>query len=250
MSDPLSLRFIIDEPADGPTNMATDETLLESATAGIVTLRLYRWSRPTISLGYFQSHRLLEAQPPSLRVLPVVRRLTGGGAILHDRELTYSIALPMGHPLTAGGPGTLYRYMHRLFIELLRQLGAAVRMRGCRDGGPKASPRGGPFFCFAAGSSADIVALDGRKLLGSAQRRTHTAVLQHGTMILDAGDWPQPCVGLAELVGTVPDVETVAELLARAWDGRLRRSELTADERNRVGELRRKYNDDKWNLRR
>src|SRR5882724_9809402 len=88
------LRLIIDPPAHGAWNMAVDEALLESAAVdGIATLRLYQWSEPTLSLGYFQPAADRQTHPAS-RECPLVRRASGGGAILHDRELTYSLAIP------------------------------------------------------------------------------------------------------------------------------------------------------------
>ena len=92
------LRLILDPPAGGPHNMAVDEALLEAAIdRGMATVRMYAWSEPTVSLGYFQ--RADETHlDPRLNGLPVVRRLSGGGAILHHHEITYSIALPSTHP--------------------------------------------------------------------------------------------------------------------------------------------------------
>src|SRR5436190_15116613 len=96
-----SLRLIIDPPLIGPMNMAIDEALLESAaTDGVATLRLYQWSEPTLSLGYFQAAEERERHQASTNC-PLVRRASGGGAILHDRELTYSLALPEKSPSAA-----------------------------------------------------------------------------------------------------------------------------------------------------
>ena len=109
------MRLLIDEPADGVTNMARDEALLDWVGRGAAppTLRFYRWEPPTISLGYFQAYSEFEKLPPPAGELAVVRRTTGGGAILHDREWTYSLALPASHPLAAGGKAPkLYELMH------------------------------------------------------------------------------------------------------------------------------------------
>src|SRR4051812_39572627 len=91
--------LIIDAPADGAWNMALDEALLHAAESdGTATLRFYGWREPTLSLGYFQKHvdRALHSASENCTL---VRRTSGGGAILHDRELTYSIALPKSHRL-------------------------------------------------------------------------------------------------------------------------------------------------------
>src|SRR5580765_2945407 len=89
----VSFRLFIDDPLDAVTNMARDESLLESVGRGESppTLRLYQWSPAAISLGYFQDYAEFEALPAPAGTLAVVRRQTGGGAILHDLELTYSL---------------------------------------------------------------------------------------------------------------------------------------------------------------
>src|SRR5437868_10093883 len=79
--------------ADGPHNMAADEVLLESAVAGMASLRFYGWSAPTVSLGYFQPERMRRADERLAR-LAYVRRPTGGGALVHHHEVTYALALP------------------------------------------------------------------------------------------------------------------------------------------------------------
>src|SRR4051794_22517252 len=95
----IACRLIVDSPADGAWNMALDEALLiDAETSGVASLRFYSWREPTLSLGYFQRHTDRAGHAASAGCL-LVRRASGGGAILHDRELTYSIALPQAHPL-------------------------------------------------------------------------------------------------------------------------------------------------------
>ena len=92
---PIRCRLLIDAPERGVWNMAIDEALLESAadeSCDLVTLRFYRWSEPTLSLGYFQSYEDRNSHEAS-RSLPVVRRSSGGGALVHDHEWTYSLAI-------------------------------------------------------------------------------------------------------------------------------------------------------------
>ena len=176
------IRLIHDVPMDGPANMARDEALLkaigESATAP--TLRLYEWNAPTISLGYFQKYADYLALPPPGGDLPVVRRLTGGGAILHDLELTYSLTLPTGHELLRGGPNHLYELAHDAVIASLGELELQTARCGHTDDSGAAR---GPFFCFARRHCYDVL-LGGGKIAGSAQRRTRHAVMQHGSIIL------------------------------------------------------------------
>lgn len=195
----MNIRWIIDPPADGPTNMARDEALLQGVGGGRspATLRFYQWRPSTVSLGYFQRYAEYAALPPPAGTLSVVRRQTGGGAILHDRELTYSLSLPLNHPLTAGGgPHRLYEHVHSAFAALLCQLGVPV-VRGPAGAGPCA--HGGPFFCFEHHAGFDLLA-DGKKILGSAQRRISAAVLQHGSLILERRFDQQTCAALADFI--------------------------------------------------
>src|SRR5690606_37438550 len=121
-----SCRLLYDAPGSGAWNMAVDEVLLNSAAqTGQMTMRFYRWSEPTLSLGYFQRYadRSLHAKSAAC---PVVRRSTGGGAIVHDVELTYSIAVPSHHPL-ARQADLLYDAAHESLLEALASWGARGR---------------------------------------------------------------------------------------------------------------------------
>lgn len=178
--DPI--RVLHDAPLAGTVNMARDEALMLRVGDGVSpsTLRLYQWESPTISLGYFQHYSDYAALPPPAGRLAVVRRLTGGGAILHDLELTYSLTLPAGHRLLSHGAGRLYEVAHDAVIEALTSLG----IRGTRCGATDDStPTRGPFFCFSRRHSFDVL-VGAAKIAGSAQRRTRTGVLQHGSIIL------------------------------------------------------------------
>jgi lipoate-protein ligase A len=181
-SELTTLRLLIDPPLPGPANMARDEALMIRVGEGASppTLRLYNWAEPTISLGYFQKYADYEALEPPARGLPVVRRLTGGGAILHDLELTYSLTLPTDHPLLADGPNRLYEMAHDAVIAVLRQLHTGAARDGETD---DSGPTRGPFFCFARRHRFDVL-VGADKLAGSAQRRTRQATLQHGSIIL------------------------------------------------------------------
>ncbi len=162
--------------------MARDEALLTRVGAGESppTLRLYQWDPPTISLGYFQRYADFEGLSPPAGNLPVVRRQTGGGAILHDRELTYSLTLPTDHPLIAQNPARLYELAHDAMIACLGSFEISAQRGGQTD---DSSPTRGPFFCFARRHRFDVLIGEG-KVIGSAQRRTSHAVLQHGSIIL------------------------------------------------------------------
>src|SRR5262245_54465723 len=115
MTAPLHL--FRDPPLDGPTNMARDEALLYSDAARPAALRLYGWTPPTISLGYFQASEEVRSLPAEVRGLAVVRRPTGGGAILHDREVTYCLILTDDHALARRAPADLYRVVHECWRD-------------------------------------------------------------------------------------------------------------------------------------
>ncbi len=242
------LRLIVDGPAPGDWNMAVDEMLLESAAeSGTATLRLYEWSEPTLSLGYFQSVVDRRRHPPSLAV-PLVRRASGGGAILHDRELTYSISLPNEHPLAAD-PETLYRTLHRSLIELLAEFGVVAEL----------NPRslvglgGEPFLCFQRRSVGDLV-IGEHKVCGSAQRRAKRAMLQHGSLLLARSAAAPELPGLCEIA----DLRTNVDVLAGRWRARLADSfalaaptGLTTVEAEKSEEIRRrKFAEISWTNRR
>jgi lipoate-protein ligase A len=172
--------FIDDGPLPGAENMARDLALLERAIAGEGPfLRLYAWAKPTLSLGYFQREEdVVEAGAAARLGVDVVRRFTGGGAILHHREMTFAVALPEGHPWTLLGVNESYLEITRPLLTLLRDRGVDVRYRGDTGRHVKAAN------CFAGEACPDVVA-GGRKLFGSAQRRRQGAVLQHGSLLLD-----------------------------------------------------------------
>lgn len=174
--------------------MARDEALLTRVGAGQSppTLRLYQWREPTISLGYFQHFADVARLDAPLCDLPVVRRLTGGGAILHDLELTYALAMPLGHMLLSSGPNALYERAHDAVIRCLAALGVPA-WRGCASDDSGAAK--GPFFCFARRHCFDVLVGED-KLAGSAQRRTTRAILQHGSLIVASRFAQQPAVRL------------------------------------------------------
>jgi lipoate-protein ligase A len=220
----------------GAWNMAVDEVLLDwSAETGDCAWRFYQWDVPTLSLGYFQraTDRRLHQSSASC---PVVRRLTGGGAILHDKELTYSVVVPAAHPL-GSARDRLYEAVHGSLIDVLtgRQLVAALRGPGTPS---KAAEE--PFLCFARRSPGDVVAA-GTKIAGSAQRRRRGAVLQHGSVLLGhSAAAPEICPP-----EPIREAALTPEQLAEAWlpalarrlDFRFRGKPLSESERQRVEQL-------------
>ncbi len=198
-----NIRVIFDPALTGPENMGRDEALLECISQGESppTLRFYQWDPPTISLGYFQKYREYEKLPPPAGELAVVRRTTGGGAILHDQELTYSMTLPLEHPVIARGPNTLYEIVHDALIDALHGDNLYSSRCGTTD---DSGPARGPFFCFARRHCLDVL-LGPDKLAGSAQRRSKTAVLQHGSIIIERRYEQQPAAAIDSSVKITAD---------------------------------------------
>ncbi len=234
--------------------MAIDEAILTAVGEGEArpTLRFYRWSAPTISLGHFQKHAQIADLLYPFNSLSIVRRITGGGAILHDAELTYSLILPAAHDLVQSrGPAAGYKAVHEALIAVLASWGLSAELR---LGPSPASSQRGPFFCFERINPSDVT-IGGKKIAGSAQRRTLKSVLQHGSLMLD-NSLGQP--GLA----TVADFELVnppdADELALAWAkqlGSIVQLELVPGKLNDIeiallDSLREKYASDEWTQRR
>jgi lipoyl(octanoyl) transferase len=189
-----TVRVVIEsEPQDGARNMAVDEALLEAALErGECTVRWYRWKAATVSLGYFQSAEAADTIP-ELAGLPRVRRLTGGGAILHHHEWTYSCSVPAGHSL-AESPTRIYDRVHKRVVAALAEQGIRAALRG-----EALADREGTFLCFGRGDPRDIV-LAGHKILGSAQRRRRGAILQHGSLLVRRSAHAPQFPGLLDLV--------------------------------------------------
>ena len=219
-------RLIVSPPADGPANMAMDEAILESVTAGAEqpTLRLYAWDPACLSIGYAQL--LAEADEGQLaeRGWSLVRRPTGGRAILHTDELTYAIIAPSTDPHVEGGVLASYRRLSEGLLLGLRRLGLEPRVR---DAAPLPLEERADPVCFEVPSAYEITA-GGRKLIGSAQLRRQGGVLQHGSLPL-SGDIGRICLGLrfpdeaarqSRVERLRSKASTVEELLGRtvAWE--------------------------------
>jgi len=182
-------RLLVSDALDGPTNMALDEALLRSRVlkSGPPTVRFYAWSPPTVSLGYAQPFAgTVDPEQCVALGIGIVRRPTGGSAILHegpDREITYSVIAREGDFPGADDVLETYRVLGQGLAQGLERLGVAARLaplvRGRRE--PGGSP---PAFCFQRTGAYEI-AVGGRKLIGSAQRRQRGAFLQHGSLVLD-----------------------------------------------------------------
>jgi lipoate-protein ligase A len=215
--------------------MALDEALLDHTAGGEdeLWLRFYQWQEPTLSLGYFQPYAPWREHVT--RQCAVVRRQTGGGAILHDRELTYSLVLPIGHPAT-GGAAELYALVHNALIEAIGRLGVCAQLHGPNDANAGGEPD--EFYCLHRRSPVDVV-VQGEpigkpqpitksegvvgprhrnyKVCGSAQRRRRGAVLMHGSVLCASSPLAPQILGMKEVTGC--DVEL--EALALDWSEEL-----------------------------
>ncbi len=226
-------RRLDDGALAGADNMARDEALLVLRLAP--TLRFYRWARPTLSLGHFQAAADLPLAAVAARGGEVVRRPTGGKAILHEHELTYALCAPEQGAL-AGGPAAAMRAIHdALAAELGRQAGAPVSLRGA----PRLlSDAPGSAWCFEDSSPLDL-AIGGRKLLGSAARRRGGWILFHGSLVLAR---PRENPGIGAL-GREPDRTALAQALGAALGLDFAPGEWRAEELAAAARIRRKYAD-------
>lgn len=192
--------------------MAVDEALLaDAATNGMACLRFYEWNQPTLSLGYFQKYADRTLHSPSQSVA-IVRRQSGGGAILHHRELTYSVSLPKTHPL-ASDAQSLYNAVHKVIMKILGHHlpghGRPTKLRQVEIANDSDIEKS-LFLCFQRRSFGDIVHLEQSKLdyaadhkiVGSAQRRSHGAVLQHGSILLSRSEYAPELAGLNDVCDT------------------------------------------------
>lgn len=203
MSVELDCRLLPHVVFDGSRQMALDHALLQSVDENpkSAILRTYGWSQPTLSLGYFQSLEDVESDP-RWQGLAIVRRMSGGGALFHHHEVTYSLVLPRSHPL-AVRPSSLYRAVHSAILSRMKTRGLEATRRG-EDRSPSFER---PFLCFLDRDPEDLL-ISGRKVVGSAQRRKTFAVMQHGSVLLEQSPWTPELPGIKELGGTDFDVQS------------------------------------------
>lgn len=266
-------RLILDGTADGYANMAIDEAILEAHTGGKVppTLRFYRWEPACLSIGYFQRAGR-EVDEEGCRRLGVdwVRRPTGGRAILHDVELTYSVVAREDNPLVSGRIRESYRKISLALLAGLRRLKIPAEMALAQLRGQGL----GSAACFDAPSDYEIT-IHGRKAIGSAQVRRDGALLQHGSILLDVdierqvgvlhppggmtredlAEYLAPrLISLGEALGRPLSPDELAVALRagfqESWGIILVEGTLTPGEQARVSDLRGKYASAEWNRRR
>lgn len=242
-------RLIIDKHS-GPMNMAVDEALLLSAPRSGPTLRFYQWQEPTLSLGYFQNVAERSKHQASANC-PIVRRSTGGGAILHDQELTYSFALPVNSQDKAVAQ-PLYYAFHETLVLALEQFGIPTSLFSAETLGQNGEKE--PFLCFQRRAVGDVI-LGGEKVCGSAQRRQKEALLQHGSILFHRSMFAPELGGVNDLSICELDFERLVAAWVPLLEERLRlrfSCEILNPEESSVAErlAEDRFGTDSWSRRR
>jgi lipoate-protein ligase A len=264
--------------------MAADEAILEHIHRGESkpTLRLYAWQPPCLSLGHAQPFKDVDIERLKARGWDVVRRATGGRAILHTDELTYSVTGSADEPVLAGGVLESYNRLSKALLFAVRELGLQVEVEEAGGAGPRYAPpsaslldqrnaTGANPVCFEVPSTYEIT-VNGKKLIGSAQARKKEGVLQHGSLPL-TGDLARICDALVfesesarqiakerllarattveSALGVEKDWETAAQALVRGFEAELgiqfERGKMSPSEIQRTEELvKEKYAHASW----
>jgi lipoyl(octanoyl) transferase len=262
-------RLLITPPASGAWNMALDESILEHVGRGesLPTLRLYAWNPACLSLGHAQPFADVDMTRLKARGWEVVRRATGGRAILHTDELTYSVIAPNDEPRLAGSVPESYNRLAQALLLAVKTLELQVEMK---EGKTNRDSTPNP-VCFEVPSTYEIT-VDGKKLIGSAQARKKEGVLQHGSLPL-TGDLTRICqalvfesesarqdaaarllrraVTVGSALGREISWETAAQAFIHAFETQLglsfERGDLSESESKRTAELvKEKYDHPSW----
>jgi lipoate-protein ligase A len=265
-------RLLYTPPSSGAWNMAVDESILEHIYRGeaLPTLRLYSWDPPCLSLGHAQPFADVDMERVNANGWEVVRRLTGGRAILHTDELTYSVTGSVTDPILSGSILESYNRIAQALLYAVRELGLPVEMKEHALAGEPATLNLNP-VCFEVPSTYEIT-VNEKKLIGSAQARKKEGVLQHGSLPL-TGDLTRICEALifkdeasrqnakqrllarATTVESVTSVktdwETAAQAFVKGFEAQLgihfQRGELSRSESERAEELvEEKYANPTW----
>lgn len=241
-------RLIIDRPQEGSRNMAVDEAIMMRAfELNVLTLRFYQWQQPTLSLGYFQNYRSRDQHAES-QSCSVVRRNSGGGAILHDDELTYSLSVPA---TTSGTDrySSLYQEIHLSLLDALSEFGIQAEINRTHQPGLESE-----FLCFQRRAANDVL-LSGHKICGSAQRKKNKAISQHGSLVLGSSAAAPQIIGTEVISGIRLERMEVLKGWKEAISSRLgihfQEAELTDCEEFDAQRLQKgKFGTVKWNQRR
>ncbi len=267
-------RAIVDGMAGAFPNMAVDEAILMQCIEGesAPTLRFYEWEKPSISIGYAMNPETeVDLSLCRERDVPVVRRITGGGLVLHKCDITYTVIFPEDFGLGDQGTGNRlsvlesYRLVNRALAKGVKELGIVTSLLS-RDEETAHSRQKTANICFSNPTVYDIL-YQGKKLAGSAQRRKRGWVLHQGSMLFSA-DFVTMCrlarsddsmaetaVCLEGILGKRPDPHNVVNVLSKNFTGalgiQLDPGDLSESEREMAQRLEKeKYSTDEWNLER
>lgn len=268
-------RLIGLEAGRGDLNMAADEALLEYAAEGPPTLRIFTWSEPWLSVGCLQPISEIDVSACQRAGISIVRRASGGTAVLHESTVAYSLVVPPGHPLAVSDIVESYRILAPPAQLALKRIGISAELVRL-DEAHRGRPHGfGSAACFAALSPYELI-VGSRKLVGNSQLRRRGAILHHAVVMLDfnpgrfAGFLKTSSLDEVRKLSALLDVrigslggvlsrevsleEAAAAIeagFAEAFGVRLVASPLTPQEARRVRELvAEKYANDSWTYRR
>ncbi|MEW6357545.1 MAG: biotin/lipoate A/B protein ligase family protein [Planctomycetota bacterium] len=258
----MKWRLFIEERGAPAWNMAVDEAILTcfDPASDMPTLRMYGWSPAAVSIGYFQP-----ARSAGSRDYPLFRRITGGGAICHDGDFTYSVVVGRVHPIAKP---SLYNAIHEAMSNALHQMNvdakprwvtkredmpinlngeAAGNARQIRESAP-------PFLCSGREAEADLL-VGGKKILGSAQRRSRQAVLQHGSMPIKDLTYDGRMTSVCREAKREVEFGDVAAAVRISFESvfgvTFEEGRLSEEERDLAdGLAKEKYGEAKWNYRR
>lgn len=238
---PMIWRWIEEFSREGAWNMAVDMALFEACEGGAsdATVRIYSWKPWCISLGNSQDAREhLDLSKISAAGLQVVRRPTGGRAILHAQEITYSVVAPLNFAPWCGTLGSTYGHISQILLEALRCLGVGAHLGVADPVDSRFSVGNTRAPCFSSSARSEVV-WQGRKLVGSAQRRGRRAFLQHGSILVGKAHrdlvqylycanqesreqalatLDKHAVSLSEIPGTITGASQISQALRRAWE--------------------------------
>ena len=240
--------------------MALDQALLESVQQmPRAVLRFYRWQPACLSFGRNQPARGIYDEAVARELgIDIVRRPTGGLAVLHDRELTYAVIAPVDD---FGGPRQSYRTINAALVAGLRLLGVDAQLAT----GDKRSAFGTVHPCFAEPAAGEVIA-DGQKLVGSAQRCEKRTLLQHGSILLDGSqdvvsriaglpfDMSGRATSVKAVLGRIPELDAMIDAMrqgfAQVFGCAVTPSGIPAPIRQRASELEALYQSPDWTWRR
>jgi len=271
----MEWRFLNTGANTGARNMAIDEAILLAHAQGLVppTLRFYTWEPSAVTLGYFQGlEKGIDLEGCRWAGVDYVRRLTGGRAVLHDRDFTYSVVILEANPLVPKGILNSYKELSRGIMQGLNLLGVQAEVVALADDLNKRKKKDFSVACFDSPSWYEVV-IDGKKIVGSAQTRKEGVLLQHGSILLDLDvgkiftalrtptekikerikqEFPNRVISLDTVLGKKVVYEDLIQIMrqgfAKALGIKLLPGELTPGEIRLAEELlEKKYSSLEWN---